>query len=361
MVITASGPGAHPLTGHGFDGIAWDPKQRELWLIDNKGTGELGPLEGSKATALGPNLESSLAEAVDKVRKIQAFPDKAEIVAKLEKSLASVRAGKGIPSGIGVKLKLTNTGGYGGGTGVGARNLPPQTTAEDLVSPAVRKARGEDIAAAKVNEVKTSRPRSHADTEAARVKVRGAQSREPIGRSLSQLRDTAAPQGVKGGVVQTEGGILGTASGRAAPPKPVAPVAKPIAPIVEPTTPGGGVATEAAAGSFSTGEVLAGTVKTGAAVALPTVILMSAQHIAQENFDQAARLRDHYTGMPTQDQIERQRLAGWEFTGSLDKKGQPEWEYKPGLALRLRNALLWVTNPFFNPIRTSGRDESGGA
>jgi hypothetical protein len=186
MVLTASGPGAHPLTGHGFDAIAWDPKARELWLIDNKSTGELGPLEGSKATALGPNLESSLAEAVDKVRKTQDFPDKAEIVGKLEKSLASVRAGKGIPSGIGVKLKLTNAGGYGGGKGVGARNLPPQTTAEDLVSPAVRRARGDDVAAAKVNEANTSRPRSHADTEAARVKVGGAQSREPIVRSLSQ-------------------------------------------------------------------------------------------------------------------------------------------------------------------------------
>lgn len=183
MVITASGPGAHPLTGHGFDAIAWDPKQRELWLIDNKSTGDLGRLEGGKATALGPNLESSLADAVDKVRKIQDFPDKAEIVGKLEKSLASVRAGKGIPQGIGVKLKLTNAGGYGGGKGVGARNLPPQTTAEDLVSPAVRKARGEDVAAAKINEAGTSRPRSHADTEAARVKVGGAQSREPIVRS----------------------------------------------------------------------------------------------------------------------------------------------------------------------------------
>jgi hypothetical protein len=186
MVITSSGPGSHPLTGHGFDAIAWDPKERELWLIDNKSTGELGPLEGRKATALGPNLESSLAEAVDKVRKIADFPDKAEIVGKLEKSLASIRAGKGIPSGIGVRLKLTNAGGYGGGKGVGARNLPPQTTAEDLVSPAVRKARGDDVAAAKINDAATSRPRSHADTEAARVKVGGAQSREAIVRSLSQ-------------------------------------------------------------------------------------------------------------------------------------------------------------------------------
>jgi hypothetical protein len=186
MVVTSSGPGAHHLTGHGLDAIAWDPKQRELWLIDNKSTGKLGPLEGSKATALGPNLESSLAEAVDKVRKIKDFPDKAEIVGKLEKSLASVRAGKGIPSGIGVRLKVTNAGGYGGGKGVGARNLPPQTTAEDLVSPAVRKARGEDVAAAKINDADTSRPRSHADTEAARIKIGGAQSREPIVRSLSQ-------------------------------------------------------------------------------------------------------------------------------------------------------------------------------
>ncbi|HKD09618.1 MAG TPA: DUF4157 domain-containing protein [Bryobacteraceae bacterium] len=186
MVVTASGPGAHSLTGHGFDAIAWDPHERELWLIDNKSTGELGPLEGSKATALGPNLESSLAEAVDKVRRIQDFPDKAEIVSKLEKSLASVRAGKGIPAGSGVKLKLTNAGGFGGGAGVGARNLPPQTTAEDLVSSTVRKARGEDVAAAKLNEANPSRPRSHADTEAVRVKVAGAQSREPIVRSLSQ-------------------------------------------------------------------------------------------------------------------------------------------------------------------------------
>ncbi|MFJ6603701.1 hypothetical protein [Streptomyces lydicus] len=176
LVITSSGPGAHPLTGHGFDAVGVDPKSGELLLYDNKGSGSLGKAEGKKATALGKNLRNSLEEAIAKIRAMPDFPEKADVLHRLDASLSAVKAGKPIPPELKVRLKLTNAGGYAHG----ARNLPPGVEYEDVVGPEVREARRKNIADAEKDKVSTSRPRSHADTEAMRVRVGGAMSRQPV-------------------------------------------------------------------------------------------------------------------------------------------------------------------------------------
>ncbi|MFF8897844.1 hypothetical protein ACF082_10225 [Streptomyces lydicus] len=176
LVITSSGPGAHTLTGHGFDSVGVDPQSGELLLYENKSSGSLGKAEGKKATSVGKNLRSSLEEAIAKIRKMPDFPEKADVLHRLDTSLSAVKAGKPIPPELKVRLKLTNAGGYAHG----ARNLPPGVEYEDVVGPEVREARRKNIADAEKDNVSTSRPRSHADTEAMRVRVGGAMSRQPV-------------------------------------------------------------------------------------------------------------------------------------------------------------------------------------
>ncbi|MFI0786786.1 hypothetical protein ACH4Q6_14490 [Streptomyces lydicus] len=176
LVITSSGPGAHALTGHGFDAVGVDPQNGELLLYDNKSYGRLVKAEGKEATALGRNLRNSLEEAIAKIRAMPDFPEKADVLHRLDASLTAVRAGKPIPPELRVRLKLTNAGGYAHG----ARNLPPGVEYEDVVGPEIREARRKNLADAKKDKVNPGRPRSHAETEAMRRRVGGVLSRQPV-------------------------------------------------------------------------------------------------------------------------------------------------------------------------------------
>jgi hypothetical protein len=176
FIIAPSGPGAHPLTGSGFDSVAYNPKTGEVWLIDNKATGGVGNIEGRKATALGKNLKASLEAATGAIRAMKEFPNKTAVLKKLDSALAAVRKGQPIPADSGVKLKVTNAGGFAGG----ARNLPKGAEFEDVVGSKVRNTRKADIAAAKKQGVPVGRPKSHVQTEARRERVGGMQTREPI-------------------------------------------------------------------------------------------------------------------------------------------------------------------------------------
>ena len=176
FVISPTGPGAHALTGSGFDSVAYNHETSELWLIDNKASGALGKAEGKKATALGQNLEASLDEAVTIVRGVPDFPDKPVVLRKLEDSLGAVRQGRPIPPALNVKLKVTAAGGYAGG----ARNLPSGVEFEDVVGPEIRETRRADIAEARKEGVRPGRPSGHAETEAMRQRTGGVQSREPV-------------------------------------------------------------------------------------------------------------------------------------------------------------------------------------
>ncbi|MFD8756886.1 hypothetical protein ACFV0O_38805 [Kitasatospora sp. NPDC059577] len=174
MLITSSGRGA--------DVAAFDPSNGEVWVIDNKAIGARAKLRGEDTTALGTNLGTSLEEIETLVRGMPDFPERAGILRRLEGASAAVRAGKPIPDGLGIWLKLTNAGGYGHR----ARILPPQVEPEDVVGPEVRAQRKRDEAEARAeggrrNEaVSTGRPRSHEETTAVRERVGGVRSREPV-------------------------------------------------------------------------------------------------------------------------------------------------------------------------------------
>ncbi|WP_346152767.1 SpvB/TcaC N-terminal domain-containing protein [Streptomyces labedae] len=169
---------------------------------------------------------------------------------------------------------------------------------------------------------------------------------------LELFRGEATPKGVRGGVLQEGAAGLETASGR-----PLSGAQGPTS--AEPAVPKPSVSEAVVEGGIGTEAVAEGGIGIGgAAVALaPTVMTEIGRYYHQKRFDEAAALRDQYHGTPNAEQIERQRDVGWEYTGRLDKKGQPEWEYRPGLTLRLQNAYHFLFNPF-NPIRASGRDDS---
>ncbi|GKQ37927.1 hypothetical protein [Streptomyces sp. A012304] len=203
MVITSSGTGAHRLTGHGVDAIAVHPQSGELWLIDNKASGSTGPAKGGSATALGRNLRASLEEATAKVRAMPDFPEKADVLRRLEGSLTAVRAGRPIPPGLNVKLKVTNAGGYASH----ATGLPRGVEFEDLVGPDVRAARRADVTAAGAAGVAPGRPASHSGTEAARRRVGGALSRQPL-RVPVKVRFTSGLRGGGIGLLKIVGAVV---------------------------------------------------------------------------------------------------------------------------------------------------------
>jgi len=103
--------------------------------------------------------------------------------------------------------------------------------------------------------------------------------------------------------------------------------------------------------------------KGGALALAPAIATEVGRHFFQKRFDEAADLRRHYSGTPTQEQIEIQRAVGFEFTGRLDKDGQPEWEFKPSLKLRLQIAYHLLFNPFspIEPHNPNGTYEYPGA
>lgn len=203
FVITSSGPGAHKLTGRGIDAIALDPKSGELWLIDNKASGYTDAVKGESATALGVNLGASLQEAAHRVRAMPDFPDKGQVLDRLEKALSAVRAKKPIPAEIKVKLKVTNAGGYVSG----ARGLPPGVEFEDVVGPGVRQTRKEDVAKAEAAGVGPGRPPSHRETEAMRRRVGGAMSRQPL-KVPVKVRITRGLRGGGIGLAKVVGALL---------------------------------------------------------------------------------------------------------------------------------------------------------
>jgi hypothetical protein len=84
---------------------------------------------------------------------------------------------------------------------------------------------------------------------------------------------------------------------------------------------------------------------------------MGFEMLAQRHYDEAYELRKGYVGFPTDEQIRRQRAAGWEFTGSLDEKGRPQWNYDPDIWLFLRDRILLACDPFsFRPTGEPWRD-----
>lgn len=196
LLVTSVGPGAHGLTGSGFDSIAHNPTTGEIWLTDNKASGSLRTIQGSKATALGENLEASLAEAVGIVWGMRDFPERTGVLSRLESALGAVREGRMIPDELNVKLKVLSAGGYAGGAG----GLPAQVEFEDVVGPEIRATRRQDIAQARAQRVPSGRPRSHEETETMRRRAGGVQSREPVPAPVTKVRFGGRVRAVGAGI-----------------------------------------------------------------------------------------------------------------------------------------------------------------
>jgi hypothetical protein len=171
--IGPGGPGGHPLTGHGFDAVAYNPSSGELWLVDNKATG--GIRNVGSASAVTTNLESSLTAAIQEVSQLQNVPNQPLVLQKLNNALNAVRSGSPLPSDV--KLKVSNAGGYAKGLGP---KLTGKVDFEDVTGPQVRAARASDIAKAEKAGVKTGRPSSQAGTDAMRQKVAAADAQAVV-------------------------------------------------------------------------------------------------------------------------------------------------------------------------------------
>jgi RHS repeat-associated protein len=162
------------------------------------------------------------------------------------------------------------------------------------------------------------------------------------------LRAEATPQGVRGGLFQRSGSSLSTASGRplsGASPTTVTGEAAPAETAPTEAAPARATPAEPAPTEplpESTGGI---GLKSGAASLAPAVLTEIGRAAVQGRMDEAARVRRDYTGVPTQQIIDQQRDVGFEFTGTYDRLGRPEWKYDPSPS-RIRQ-YWW--HDFFNP------------
>ena len=151
VVTGPAGPSGHGLTQCGFDCVAFRPSTEEVWIIDNKASGAARKI--GDASAITENLAQNLERSIGEIKGIPDFPKKAIVLQKLEDSLTAVKAGKQLPSGV--RLVVTNAGGYA--TGVGKKLAAKGVEFVDVVGPEIIAARKANIRAAKVQGTPTGR------------------------------------------------------------------------------------------------------------------------------------------------------------------------------------------------------------
>jgi hypothetical protein len=93
--------------------------------------------------------------------------------------------------------------------------------------------------------------------------------------------------------------------------------------------------------------------KGGALAVAPMAVQVLAENYVRNNYDEAAHARLENKGAPTEEQINLQRYAGYEYTGQLDEDNRPVWRYAPGWKTRLRNAAYLLLD-WFNPPNPRG-------
>lgn len=98
-----------------------------------------------------------------------------------------------------------------------------------------------------------------------------------------------------------------------------------------------------------------GSLAEGALSMAPGIALEFGRRAQQEKYDKAAQVRGNLTGAPTPEQIQQQHNVGYEYRG-LDSSGRPQWEYDPGVMLRIQGATHMLFNPF-EPLNPTGHDD----
>jgi hypothetical protein len=151
FVIAPGGAGGHKLTTPGLDLVGISPTG-ELWIIDNKASGSPGKVQD--ASAIVENLVANVEAAIAHVKSLEAFPEQGDVIAKLETTASALRAGKPVPAGV--RVVITNAGGYV--TGIGSRLAARGIQFQDTVGPSTIATRKADIRKAKAADVAPGRP-----------------------------------------------------------------------------------------------------------------------------------------------------------------------------------------------------------
>jgi hypothetical protein len=143
VVTGPAGPAGHGLTECGFDCIAFRPANDEVWIIDNKAIGAARRVQ--EATAITDNLSTNLRNSIQEIEALQDFPKKDVVLQKLRDTLTAVQAGSPLPSGV--RLVVTNAGGYA--TGIGRALASKGVEFVDVIGRDIISVRKTDIRAAK--------------------------------------------------------------------------------------------------------------------------------------------------------------------------------------------------------------------
>jgi hypothetical protein len=163
IIVGPGGEKGHKLTASGFDIIAFNPKTRELWIVDNKSSGGLRNVKD--ASALTTNVIVNLKLTIAEVQKLPNFPNKSLVISNLNASLTALQSGTAIPKDV--SLVVTNAGGYA--TGIAKKLHGQGVRFVDVVGKDILETRAADMAAAKKTGVKPSRPVTHPKEETKKV------------------------------------------------------------------------------------------------------------------------------------------------------------------------------------------------
>ena len=107
LVVGPGGGKGHKLTERGFDIVGYNPKTKELWIVDNKASG--GTRKVQDASAITKNILTNLKSTIAEVGRLPNFKNKYVILSKLRATVRAIEGGKSIPSDV--ALVVTNAGG----------------------------------------------------------------------------------------------------------------------------------------------------------------------------------------------------------------------------------------------------------
>jgi hypothetical protein len=104
-----SGAAGHGVTTKGFDGVAFNPKTRQLIIYDNKAFAGVGNV--SRASAIDPakNLGQNLDGLIKRVQTMTDMPYQSEILSLLRQTRRALQTGTGWPSNV--QLSVSNASG----------------------------------------------------------------------------------------------------------------------------------------------------------------------------------------------------------------------------------------------------------
>jgi hypothetical protein len=173
LVVGPGGGKGHKLTERGFDIVGYNPKTKELWIVDNKASG--GTRKVQDASAITKNILTNLKSTIAEVGRLPNFKNKYVILSKLRATVRAIEGGKSIPSDV--ALVVTNAGGYH--TGIGKKLAAKGVRFEDVVGPETIEARRRDIAKAKKAKVRAGRPTTHAKDDPAKTTEKATPVAEP--------------------------------------------------------------------------------------------------------------------------------------------------------------------------------------